>query len=480
MLSTLRRGLLIGNEEVFTNKEIEVVNPATHETIGISSQASLIEVDRAVDLAVSAQKKWSTSDLSERRDKLSEIAKLIKDSELELARILTIEQGKPLKDSRKEVDFASQVFGYYAENLHLLKTEHRASKSIDIQSQVLHPPLGVVAGIIPWNYPVDLWAWKVAPALAAGNAIIMKPPLETPLSPGFLARLVAEAGIPTGLLADLPGGVEVGIALSSHSTIRGISATCSTPTGISILRNSVETLKRVTLELGGNCPFIVMDDSNIQLAAAAAARRSFSNAGQICIAVNRIIVNSRIADTFVEALVDIVDNMAVGDGILDDSVMGPVTTSSVKKKTNEHVADALSRGGKRVTKRLEVLDSNLTSSNFLPPTVIDNISSLSKLATEETFGPAVGILRVNSTEEAIREANNSPFGLAAYVFTSDVEKGAKVAEELDFGGIGININDITELDAPFGGWKMSGIGRELGPEGLLAMTESKHVRTRLL
>jgi acyl-CoA reductase-like NAD-dependent aldehyde dehydrogenase len=471
-----KRGLILGGEEIFSPNQLSVLNPASGEEVGVFVKAEQQDVDKAVMLAKSAQSFWSDTDLTERQRVLDKIADLIKSSEVQIARVLTLEQGKPLKDSLKEVDFASQVFKYYAKSINLLSSEIRHSNSVSIQSKVSHAPLGVVAGIVPWNYPVDLWAWKVAPAIAAGNAIIMKPPLETPLAAGLIAKLVASSGVPEGLLSDLPGGADIGIVLSLHPGINGISATCSTPAGISILRNAAESLKRVTLELGGNCPMLVLEDCDIPVAAAAAARRSFSNAGQICIAVNRIIVSSKIADEFVEALVDIVDKIAVGDGMDKDSEMGPVTTLNVKEKTLDHIRDAIAKGGVRVTRRVDVLNSHSSKSHFIAPAVIDQVKPNSKLINEETFGPAVGILRVDSTEEAVRIANHSQFGLAAYVFTSDVEKGESVAEQLEFGGIGVNINDVTELDSPFGGWKMSGIGRELGPEGLLGMTELKHIR----
>lgn len=245
------------------------------------------------------------------------------------------------------------------------------------------------------------------------------------------------------------------------------------------MRAAAPTMKRLTLELGGNCPFIVLDDADIKLAAKAAARRSFSNTGQICIAVNRIVVMERVAEAFIEALLAAVADIRVGDGTDPAVTMGPATTDAVRVKTRQHIDDAVKRGARKLTGA--ALPSELADSKgfFMPPVVLDRVPESALIAREETFGPAVGVIRVSSESNALRIANDSEYGLAAYVYTSDEQRGQRFARELHYGGVGVNVNDVTELDAPFGGWKMSGVGRDLGPEGLLAMTEAQHIRSQL-
>jgi succinate-semialdehyde dehydrogenase/glutarate-semialdehyde dehydrogenase len=475
----LERGLLIGAHEVRSGTVHEVLNPASGVVIGNFVVADAEAVDRAVDMAAAAQTAWGSTSSDVRAQVLRTAAALIERDADAIARTLTLEQGKPVPDSRKEVLFGAEVLRYYADRSALLDEEVRRTTNADFRSVVRHVPLGVVGGIVPWNYPVDLWCWKVAPALMAGNAVVMKPPLETPLAAGMVARLLYEAGLPDGVLSDLPGGLEAGAAISTHRGIRGISATCSTAAGVAIMQAAAPTMKRLTLELGGNCPLVVLDDADIRAAAAAAARRSFSNAGQICIAVNRIVVMKSVADEFVGELAAIVDALHVGDPIEPDVVMGPTTTAAVLEKTQQHVADAIRRGARVVAGASTQTLAVDPIGHFMRPVVLDEVPVTASIAREETFGPAVAVLRVDSEQDALRLANDSMYGLAAYVYTGDSERGQTFARGLEYGGIGINVNDVTELDAPFGGWKMSGFGRDLGPEALLGMTEPQHIRTRL-
>ncbi len=389
-----------------------------------------------------------------------------------------MEQGKPLPDSIKEISFGAEVFRYYANMIMHLSPDKRMSSDPSISSTVNHLPLGVIGAIVPWNYPVDLWCWKVAPALAAGNAVIVKPPLETPLASGAIADLMYQAGLPLGLLSDIPGGRDVGERLVEHPGISAITATCSTGTGRLIMEKAAPSLKRLVLELGGNCPFIVLEDADIEATARAAMRRSFSNAGQICIAVNRIIVHESIADEFVEALVALVKSMKVGNGMDPGIEYGPTTTEGVILKSQEHISEAIFRGGKLRIGGSRLTGADFDRGNFFASTVVDHVDSRSLLASEETFGPVVGVIRVSSVEEAIKVANDSQYGLAAYVFGNDEGRAIQVGHRLHSGGVGININDVTELDAPFGGWKMSGMGRELGREGYFEMTQAQHIRIK--
>lgn len=474
----INRGLNIGGETVFTSDERIVSNPANGDIVGSFICASADDVDKAVASAVPSQKSWAKVKNSERSRILHKAADLIEERCDQIAKVLTSEQGKTFSDSKKEIYFGAKVFRYYGNLIENLNPDTRISSSSQISSTVNYHPLGVIGAIVPWNYPVDLWCWKVAPALAAGNAIVVKPPLETPLATGFMANLLYESGLPEGLLSDLPGGLEAGQRLVTHPSVSAITATCSTDTGKSIMEASAPTLKRLLLELGGNCPLIVLEDADIELTARAALRRSFSNMGQICIAVNRIIVVKEVAQTFTDTLTDLVREMKIGDGMDPSIEYGPTTTPMVIAKSETHIEDALKRGGRLLTGGKRLTDGSLKNGNFFSPAVIDNVHSQSKLAREETFGPVVGIFSVSSEDEAIRIANDSQYGLAAYVFGGDLERATNVANQLEVGGVGVNVNDITELDAPFGGWKMSGMGRELGREGYFELTQTQHVRVK--
>jgi succinate-semialdehyde dehydrogenase/glutarate-semialdehyde dehydrogenase len=472
------RGLIIGGDSVDSGARRVVTNPANGEEVGTFIEATANDVDTAVAKALAAQPLWAKMSAQSRGSILSKAAELIDANIDRLAEALTREQGKPFADSKKEIAFGAVVFRYYAQKIQDLQPDVRKTASNAMSSVVRHLPIGIVGAIVPWNYPVDLWCWKVAPALAVGNAVIVKPPLETPLAAGMVAKLIYEAGLPAGLLSDLPGGVEVGQRLVEHPQIRAISATCSTATGKAIMRAAASQIKRLTLELGGNCPFIVLPDADLKTAAQAALRRSFSNAGQICIAVNRIILDESVADEFVAILVELVKEMKIGNGMDPAIGYGPTTTRSVIAKTGEHIEDAVARGAKVVVGGFALTDGQYAKGNFFAPTVVDHVTEDAKIAREETFGPAVAIIRVKGEAEAIRVANDSDYGLAAYVYGRDIARGTAVAEQLQSGGVGVNINDITELDAPFGGWNMSGFGRELGIEGLLEVSQTQHIRTK--
>ncbi|MET4782972.1 aldehyde dehydrogenase family protein [Glaciihabitans sp. UYNi722] len=457
---------------------IDVRDPATSELIGRSAIASAADVDSAVEFAKVAQPGWAALPSAERARIMHRAADLIVERIEDIADLLTREQGKPTPDSVKEIAFAAEVLHYYAEEGLRVTGSIRAVQRADIRSLVEWLPIGVVGAIVPWNYPVDLYAWKVAPALAAGNAIIVKPPLEAPLAVGLMVQCLHDAGIPAGVLADLPGGIEAGERLSSHPGIGMITATASTRTGQAIMRSAATTMKRVSLELGGQSPFIVLDDADIAEAAVAAARRSFSNAGQICIAVNRILVADSVAEEFVEAVSEQARAIRLGHGVDAGVTGGPTTTHAVIETAQAHIADALSLGATVVSGGRRLTGSAFDQGSFFEPTVLDNVPLGAKSMNEETFGPVVAVHRYAAGADVAAIANDSPAGLAAYVYGGDLDRAWSVAEHIEAGGVGVNVNDITELQAPFGGWKMSGFGRELGPEGLHGFMQQRHIRLR--
>lgn len=460
-------------------ESVDVLDPATGELVGRTALAGAADVDAAVRAASRAQRDWAHTPSVDRARILHRAADLIMERIDDIADLLTREQGKPLADSAKEIAFGAEVLHYYAEEGRRVGGSIRPSLRADIRSLVEWLPIGVVGAVVPWNYPVDLYAWKIAPALAAGNAIIVKPPLESPLAIALVVQCLHDAGLPAGVLADLPGGLEAGEALSAHPGIGMITATASTRTGQAIMRSAATTMKRVSLELGGHCPFIVLDDADIPAAAAAAARRSFSNAGQICIAVNRILVADSIADEFVDAVAAESRAIRLGHGIDPGVTGGPTTTRAVIAVAEAHIGDAVDKGARLVSGGRRLTDGEYARGTFFEPTVLDDVPRHARAMVEETFGPVVAVHRYGGglgVDEIAAIANDSAAGLAAYVFGDDLDRTWAVAERIEAGGVGVNVNDITELQAPFGGWKMSGFGRELGPEGLHGFMQQRHIR----
>ncbi|WP_244846214.1 aldehyde dehydrogenase family protein [Mesorhizobium sp. L-8-3] len=459
---------------------LDIKDPATGEPVGSSAIAGRADVDLAVAAAARALPLWAETHADERAKLLHRAADLVEERIDAIAEMLTREQGKPVPDSRKEISFGISVIRYYAEEGRRLGGSIRPSSRPDIKSLVTTAPVGVVGAIVPWNYPVDLYCWKVAPVLAAGCTLVAKPPHETPLAIGMVVQCFADAGVPAGVVNDIPGtGPEVGAALAEHPGIAMITATASVPAGQSIMRAAAGNLKRLSLELGGQSPFVVLDDADPEEAAAAAARRSFSNMGQICIAVNRILVSRGIHKDFIDALVAETSKIKLGHGVLPGVLYGPVLHEGVRSRVASHVADAVARGGRLLIGGRIPEGADYGRGFFYEPALVDEVPDAALALTEETFGPLAAIRPVADDREALRVANALPFGLAAYVYSRDLERAWGFADRIEAGAIGVNVNDTTELQAPFGGWKMSGMGRELGREGLEAFRESKHIKMRV-
>lgn len=476
-VNALERGLLVGGRWSSRTDQFTVTSPASGKPVGTCTVARPEHVDIAVQMARKSQ--WATMHPDERCAVLRRAAQSIRDQVDDIAHVLTLEQGKPLPDSRKEILFGATVFDYYAEEGRRVHGSLRPNASSTTTSAITYYPVGVVAAIVPWNYPVDLYAWKVAPALAAGCSVVVKPPEESPLAIGMVARILVDAGLPEGALSDLPGGADIGVVLTEHSNIDMVTATCSTVTGRAIMASASKTLKKVSLELGGHCPLLVLPDADLKLAARAAARRSFSNMGQICIAVNRVIVHEDVADKFVTELKAAVEVMQVGDPSSEGVLYGPCTTAAVVETADRHTRDAADRGATVVTGGRPPKGDEFSTGTYFLPTVIDNVPADAAVMHEETFGPVLAVHRVPTVEAAVEAANSVEYGLAAYVYDENLGRAMAVADRIESGGVGINVNDVSELQAPFGGWKQSGVGRELGPEGLYAYLETKHIKVRI-
>ncbi|MBN1236307.1 MAG: NAD-dependent succinate-semialdehyde dehydrogenase [Methanotrichaceae archaeon] len=456
--------------------KVEIIrNPANQEPVAEVTVGSRQDACLALEAARRAFPIWSLTSRQERAKILHAAADLVRHRAEQIARLLTLEQGKPLKNAKMEVLSSADVLDFYAEEGKRDFGEWISSSHS--RSIVLRQPVGVAALITPWNFPVDLLAWKVGPCLAAGCTFVAKPPSLAPLAATEFVRAVSDAGLPAGAANVVHGaGGEVGAELVENPISRKIAFTGETETGRWIMAHAAAHIKRVSLELGGQSPFIVCADADVKAAAAAAAQRAFSNMGQICISVNRIYVAEEVAEPFIEALVKRAERFKIGDGLQPDVDLGPMFSGAQREKTREHVADALEKGAALLSGGQEPEGEDYEKGYFFRPTVLGEADHSMRVMREETFGPVAPIMKFKTLEEAIHLANDTEYGLAAYVFTNDLKTALCAAEGLEAGGIGINVNNVVDLQAPFGGWKESGLGRELGHYGLEAYLETKHIR----
>jgi succinate-semialdehyde dehydrogenase / glutarate-semialdehyde dehydrogenase len=459
-------------------KETEIRDPASGELVGRTAIGAPEEARAALEAADRAFPGWSRTPPQDRAAVLRAAAGIVREGIEDISRLLTLEQGKPFPDARKEVAFSADTIDYYADLCTEVAPDGRAATDPRFRSLVLRQPVGVVAAIAPWNYPVELLVWKIAPALAAGCTVAAKPAPETPFAIGSVVRCLQDAGLPPGVLNTVTGAADVGEELVTSPISRAVKITASTATGKRVMELAARHVKRLTLELGGQTPMIVLEDAELDQVVSAAVRRSFSNMGQVCIGLNRVLVAEALADEFLEATAERTRSLTLGHGLEPGVGYGPMTTDVVRQRVASHVEEAVNRGARVIVGGGSPTGSAFEAGWFYRPTIVGEASPEMLIMREETFGPAVAVARVRSDDEVVKLANATPYGLAAYVFGRDEERCMRVAERLEFGGVGINVNDVTELHAPFGGWKESGLGRELGPEGLEACFELKHVRIR--
>jgi betaine-aldehyde dehydrogenase len=451
------------------NGRLNVINPATEESIEEIGTSSREDLDTAAERARRAFKEWRGVSGLERAELFHEIANSLRGHADELAEIMTNEGGKPFIENHDEVGWTAASFDYYAE----IARDSVGYLPAPIEAQqlalVIKEPIGVVACIVPWNYPLLLAAWKVAPALAAGNAVILKPSEETPLATRRMVELIA--GLPEGLLQTVYGAGDVGEMLVRHPGVDMVAFTGSQETGRKVGKVAAERMIRANLELGGKDPFIICDDVDIEIAAQGAVWAACLNAGQVCTSAERFYVMQTIADDFIEASKSYVEGLKVGDPMDERTDIGPLINEGGRQKVERHVRDALQKGAKLITGGERWGERGF----FFKPTILTGVESSMVVMRDETFGPVVPVVEVGSLDEAIEQANSVPYGLGANVYTQDFEKMLKCMREIRAGTVWIN-DPLTDNDAaPFGGQKGSGIGRELGREGLEAFQESKHV-----
>ena len=455
----------------------EVINPATGARIGTVPDMGAGETRRAIEAARRAFPLWAAKTAKERAVALRRWYELMMASQDDLATLMTAEQGKPLAESRGEIAYAASFIEWFAEEGKRLYGDVIPGHQSDKRILVLRQPIGVVAAITPWNFPAAMITRKAGPALAAGCAFVCKPALQTPYSALAMAELAARAGIPPGVFNIVTGGdaAAIGGEMTSNPVVRKLTFTGSTGVGKRLMAQCAGTLKKLSLELGGNAPFIVFDDADLDAAVAGALASKYRNTGQTCVCANRLLVQSGVYESFTRKLVDAVSRLRIGDGLEGETDQGPLIDRNALAKVEEHIADALKKGarvahgGKR----------HALGGTFFQPTVLVDVTPEMLVSREETFGPVAPLYRFATEAEAIRMANDTEFGLAAYFYTRDLARSWRVAEALEYGIVGLNTGIISTEVAPFGGIKESGMGREGSKYGILDYTELKYLCTGL-
>jgi succinate-semialdehyde dehydrogenase/glutarate-semialdehyde dehydrogenase len=470
----LRQQCYVGGEWIDARDggSTAVLNPATGATLGTVPNLGVAEVRAAIEAAAAALPAWAARTAKERAAILRRWHDLMLLNLDDLAVLMTAEQGKPLAEARGEVAYAASFIEWFAEEGKRIYGDVIPSHAPDKRILVLRQPVGVVAAITPWNFPAAMITRKAGPALAAGCTFVCKPAMQTPYSALAMAELAHRAGVPAGVLNVVTGPASViGGELTSNSIVRKLTFTGSTAIGKKLMAQCAGTMKKVSLELGGNAPFIVFDDADLDAAVQGAIASKYRNTGQTCVCANRLLVQAGVYDAFVAKLVEAVKALRIGDGLAGPTDQGPLIDENAVAKVEEHVADALARGGRIALGG----HRHALGGTFFEPTVIADVTPQMLVAREETFGPVAPVFRFETEQEAIRLANDTEFGLASYFYTRDLARSWRVSEALEYGIVGVNTGLISTEVAPFGGIKESGSGREGSKYGIHDYTELKYV-----
>lgn len=463
--------LIINGQE--TGKDLEqaeVTNPATGEVVGTVPKGGQKEARQATDAAFEAFKTWSKLSAYERAEKLATWAKLMDEHTDEIAELMTREQGKPFEEAKGEVKYANGFFKWYAEEGKRIYGETIPATTANKRIFVHKQPVGVVAVITPWNFPAAMITRKVGPAIASGCTVVIKPANLTPLTAIRMVQLAKEAGIPDGVVNIVTGDSKaIGQEWMQDMRVRKLTFTGSTEVGKELMKGSADTVKKISLELGGHAPSIVMDDANFDKAVEHVMSAKYRNAGQTCVCINRVYVHEKIADKFAEALAEKSKQLKVGNGLEKGVNIGPLINEDAVEKVQKHVQDAKDKGAKVLT------GGEKKEGLFYEPTVLSGATDDMLCMNEETFGPILPITTFKTVDEAIERANDTDFGLAAYVYTSSINTGIYIAENLEYGIVGLNDGLPSSPQAPFGGFKQSGIGREGGHHGMDEFLEIKYI-----
>lgn len=471
--SLLEHRAFLAGTWVEAEKFFPVTNPATGERIAMVADIPAADVGKAIDRAYEAQKRWRRLTAKDRSQILLRWNSLLLENQEDLAKILTAEMGKPLAEARGEIAYGASFIQWFAEEGRRIYGDVIPGHQPDKRIITIKQPIGVVGSITPWNFPNAMIARKVGPALAAGCSFVGRPAEKTPLSALAMAVLGERAGIPEGVLSILPGtnSKGMGMELCTNPKVRKLTFTGSTEVGRILMRQCAHDVKKLSLELGGNAPFLVFNDADLDKAVEGAIIAKFRNAGQTCVCANQIYAQSEIADAFTEKLARAITGLKVGDGMAEGVAIGPLIDDAALAKVEDHVADAVSKGA-------TVIEGGSRSDlggTYYRPTVLGGVKPGMKILTEETFGPVAPVISFNTVDEGIRLANDTEFGLAAYFYARDISTVWKVAEEIESGMVGINTGLISTAEAPFGGVKSSGLGREGSKYGIEEFLEIKYL-----
>ncbi|SEK22119.1 succinate-semialdehyde dehydrogenase / glutarate-semialdehyde dehydrogenase [Paenibacillus sp. cl141a] len=465
--------IYIAGKWIQTEEQMDVYNPADGKVIGTVSKGGKKEAGLAVDAAADAFPAWSRRTANERGELLRRWHELIAEHTDELARIMTTEQGKPLKEAAGEIQYANSFVAWYAEEGKRIYGETIPGSSSRQRIIVTKQPVGVVAAITPWNFPASMITRKVAPALAAGCTVVIKPSGETPFTAIKLVELADQAGIPAGVINIVTGSSsDISGVWQGDSRVRKLSFTGSTEVGKQLMAGASANVKKISLELGGHAPFIVTDQADLDQAAAGLISSKFRNGGQTCVCANRVYVQEGIAEKFAAKFTELVKQLKVGSGMEKGVDIGPLINREAVDKVVRQIKDAKEKGG-IVLAGGQALPE--LGRNYVEPTVIMNATDDMECMNEETFGPLAPITTFETIDEAVQRANNSPYGLAAYVFTQNLGEAVRIAESLDYGIVGVNDPVPSTAQAPFGGFKESGLGREGGHYGMEEFLEVKYI-----
>lgn len=459
-------------EDADSGETIDVTNPATGEKLGTVPKAGTAETRRAIEAANAAWPAWRAKTAKERAVILRKWFELMMANQDDLGVLMTAEQGKPLAEAKGEVAYAASFIEWFAEEGKRVYGDTIPQHGADKRIVVIKEPVGVVAAITPWNFPAAMITRKAGPALAAGCPIVIKPATETPYSAFAMAELADRAGVPKGIINVITGASrEIGAEMTSSPIVRKLTFTGSTEVGKILIEQCAQTVKKVSMELGGNAPFIVFDDADLDAAVLGAMASKYRNTGQTCVCANRIYVQDGVYDEFLERFSKAIKAMKVGDGLQGETQQGPLINIAAVEKVEEHLTDAVSNGARIVVggKRHDL------GGTFFEPTLIADVRQDMKVAREETFGPLAPVFRFKTDEEVIGWANDTEFGLAAYFYARDIGRVWKTAEQLEYGIVGINEGIISTEVAPFGGMKESGSGREGSKYGIDDYLETKYL-----
>jgi len=475
LLADVPTDLWIGGQwrKASDNQRFDVIDPATEQKVASVASATVDDAIAAIDAADAAFPAWAAKKPRERAEILRKAFELIMRDAERLAKLITVENGKALPDSRGEVAYAAEFFRWNAEEAVRNLGQMSIAPSSGARILVQHKPAGVAVLVTPWNFPAAMATRKIGPALAAGCPVVLKPASDTPLTMLALMPILEEAGVPAGVVNVIPSrssGKVVG-AMLHDPRVRVVSFTGSTEVGRVLLREAADNIVKPAMELGGNAPFIVFDDADIDAAVEGAMIAKMRNMGEACTAANRFYVHEKVHDAFAQKLTDKMNALKMGNGLDEGVNLGPLVNKEGRDKVIELVDDAVSKGAK-------VLTGGKTPSGvgfFYPATVITNVPDDAKMLNEEIFGPVASIQTFTSEDEAIKRANDTEYGLVAYLYTKDISRGMRVSEKLDFGMIGLNRGLVSDPAAPFGGMKQSGLGREGGHEGMMEFLETQYV-----